>query len=553
MKTPQFALAEYVSNAVFNTAVATDVGNIASLGAAVLSPGLCSPSSLSVTPSGLVVNVVMSLPFGIIFSSGNLVQAHGSQTNADTQTYAVPFSGALPGSGTATGYLIATSGQIQQNPYQVLGPPPGHPDYNPTFVAYTAYSTLTDTLLLSGSVTPADGLNTFELARFTLVAGASSVGSADLSKQIASSVFTSMSPQTTPSGTVQILGPDSGTLFNAANGATTYVLPPNPSTLNGSLYGFMSSTTSAVSIHVSGAVGIYGTPSAPASGATTLALMNGNSTFIAAVNGRWQVVGGNQSSARARLVANTTFYVDGSFGSNTTGDGTSGNPWQTLPFAISALQENVDFAGFVVTLQLADYATGYGDATISGPFIGLTGYNSFIINGNSGTPTNTPVGNISFANGGQGLCQNVYFNGGGTGYGLSAYFLGIAGLGSNCRFASMGGYHIDCRQNGLIYVVGSYSVTGGASAHVSAQSKGTVTYAANVTCTVTGTPTFGPFALVDNLSTIIIGASVAFSGAANGQRYSVTATSNIIGTGGNANLFPGNSGGVTATQGQYLN
>ena len=251
---------------------------------------------------------------------------------------------------------------------------------------------------------------------------------------------------------------------------------------------------------------------------------------------------------RKILTGNTVFYISNA-GSNVTGDGTSGNPWQTPQFAIAFVQQHYDLRGYQITFQLADYASSYGDVTISGGFVGLTDYSNLRIQGNTATPANTKIGNILFQQGGaRGQAQYLTFVGS---YGLSASSLGFAAVGNGCVFTNMGGYHIDSRQNGIIYVVGNYTISGGAAAHFSVQTGGTIIMANSLTITCTGTPNFGTFALFTSASKIFCAQPSPFTGAATGTTYTGSELSLCENTGGGG-YFPGNSGGVLATGALYL-
>lgn len=60
------------------------------------------------------------------------------------------------------------------------------------------------------------------------------------------------------------------------------------------------------------------------------------------------------SGGRILLTEHTTYYVDATSGSDTTGDGTELNPWASPQKAYDHVVENVDCAGFDVTIQHAD-------------------------------------------------------------------------------------------------------------------------------------------------------------------------------------------------------
>ena len=73
-----------------NMAMGTVSGAVAAIGSgAWATPGLLAPEAMTVAFSGLVATVGLPRPWGLIASSGAVVRAHGTQTNADTQAYYV--------------------------------------------------------------------------------------------------------------------------------------------------------------------------------------------------------------------------------------------------------------------------------------------------------------------------------------------------------------------------------------------------------------------------------------------------------------------------------
>lgn len=150
-------------------------GNIDSLAVAATGPGLIRPDLLALASSGLALTATMPSPFAVLFGSGVLAFANGSTPGQFSDAATVSFSGLVPGSGSVTVYLVATAGAVNEGPFQVTGPPPGHPDYNPNFAAYTAYAQSLDTLLLAPTTTPPDGVASILLCSTLLTAGMSTL------------------------------------------------------------------------------------------------------------------------------------------------------------------------------------------------------------------------------------------------------------------------------------------------------------------------------------------------------------------------------------------
>jgi hypothetical protein len=88
-----------------------------------------------------------------------------------------------------------------------------------------------------------------------------------------------------------------------------------------------------------------------------------------------------QSSGRQFFSANKTVYISPS-GSDSTGDGSSSNPWATLQHAYNQVQGSIDFHGFTVTIEMAD-GTYTGGLQASGAPIGAVGSGPIIVRGNT--------------------------------------------------------------------------------------------------------------------------------------------------------------------------
>jgi hypothetical protein len=89
-----------------------------------------------------------------------------------------------------------------------------------------------------------------------------------------------------------------------------------------------------------------------------------------------------------KLTANRTYYV-ATTGNDTTGDGSSGNPWLTITKALDYVARNLFLAGYTVKIQLADGT--YNGATVNGdgnPHI-VGGY--VWLSGNDTTPANVLI------------------------------------------------------------------------------------------------------------------------------------------------------------------
>ena len=306
MQNPLFTTNEYISADVMNTAMSGIASGFVNVFKSLAKPGLVYPSSITFATTGLTSIIRLPQPFGIVFGNGVFAHAHGTQTGTDTQNYSVSFSGVVPVSGSTTAYLLASQTTIQQNQYQVVGPPPGHPDYNPDFVAFTAYSATVDSIALTPSYTGPDNTTTFEVARYTMTAGASSVPAPNTNYQFRATAITAFETVACSGNfTVPVTG--FGSVYNAVSGLT-WTLPP-ASGANNLWYGFLNSVSSGVSIQVQGSDLMYGTVANPASGYTVTALPQGCYTELAAVSGNWQVV----ASSLFGLTVSGKTYIDSNF------------------------------------------------------------------------------------------------------------------------------------------------------------------------------------------------------------------------------------------------
>jgi hypothetical protein len=255
---------------------------------------------------------------------------------------------------------------------------------------------------------------------------------------------------------------------------------------------------------------------------------------------------------RICLTAPTTFYVNVSTGSDTTGTGMVSAPWKTLQRAFSVFQAQYDFQDHVVTVQLAD-GTYPDTAQLNGGIEGLTQPGHLIINGNSGTPSNViytaPI-SFQFA-GSMGSVQNFKMSGT---YGVTSSYGATAQIGSGMVWGPMSGYHIYGNTRGNVIISGNYTINGGAAAHISMLAGSCCSQGGGLTWTVTGNPAISSFVIADGLSLVSAAAAQgsSYSGTATGSNATVSASSLVYGTGANNSYFPGNGGVNVATQGQYL-
>ena len=288
-------------------------GDLTSIGSANWGlPGLVAPEAMTLTFSGMVATVGLPSPWGVFSSGGVVVRAHGVQTGQDTQSYTVSFSPLIPSSGSVTAYLVATITQIQQTPYPIPGPPPGHPAYNPNTIPTIGYAQQVYTTALAavtGSVV--DNINTFELMRTTLTAGQSSVTTWNTLGQFRVPDRDAWPAELLTSGGSLAPGQAQTTMVFTAPGITV-TLPP-ASGAGGLMFGFSNPLTVTGTVATAGTDVIAGLTSTggvtsvivPASGAITL--------WANASYGQWEVVG---FSPAVLLNSTNTWFNPNAFSSN---------------------------------------------------------------------------------------------------------------------------------------------------------------------------------------------------------------------------------------------
>src|SRR5215472_1609111 len=96
-------------------------------------------------------------------------------------------------------------------------------------------------------------------------------------------------------------------------------------------------------------------PSPPAATDVLVGVQSPNSAphdFLYTVAQVASAIGPLLPPVRTILTQPTSYYVNASTGSDSTGNGSSGNPWQTLTKANHFLQTNIDFGGQRVDLIL---------------------------------------------------------------------------------------------------------------------------------------------------------------------------------------------------------
>lgn len=248
--------------------------------------------------------------------------------------------------------------------------------------------------------------------------------------------------------------------------------------------------------------------------------------------------------ARIRLTGNTTFYV-ATTGNNSNNGTAIGTPWLTLQFAFDSMFKNYDFAGFQVTIQLADGT--YAGANLNGVLPGQS--SPIIVNGNSVTPANVIL-NTALGNAGNLQPQNLKSNSTGDNFTSGA---GTMTLGVGIIIGATGAGNSQIYANGGTILIGNnYTVSAGAQAHYQCFNGGKIILNGGLTITLTGTPAYSvAFCNMSIQSQFNQSGVCTFTGAATGTRYNGAALS-LINTGtGSGTYFPGNVAGAVTTGAVY--
>jgi hypothetical protein len=533
--------------------------------------GFVDPHVTTLGSSGLIFTAFLPPTFSTVFPNGVLAYAHGTVNGADTQNYIVDLTSFVPPAtgSPSTVYILASYVQIQQNQYTVTGPPAGHPDFNPNFQATLAYTTLVDSFALTGSVSAADNVNTFELCRTTIQPGATSLGAFDTSylRRAAAKHRYTITPTTTSSLLVSQAG--QFMLLNAQ--PQVYTLPP-VSQANGQAYPLVNSSggTGLVIVQADGTRPdlIFGTYPNPRIGYPGIILDAGTSVTLVGADGFWQVLIGQPRSTmfRAQLTSNLNLYV------TTAGnDNNSGLTWATafltIQQAVNVAQTQYDYGAYGITINVS--AGTYNGFQVGGgmiPGAGVaptaallvqgdpTNQNNVIINTSlaAGASASIGVGPLARLNVAYMKVQNANSYGNGIGAGNAAH-VGLSGPVSFGTIGVSGACFSSVNQGWILNLGQTITVSGNAGYFLNAANGGGIGFNGPITFAATGLNFVQSFVGATTTSFLdFTGATFSgASGSVSGQRYNVASNAVVNTAGGGANFFPGNSAGVTGTGGQY--
>lgn len=244
MRQPNFSNNEFVDQTNLNTAMSSISQSIGSAIQALHTAGLINDQMLGLNVSGNVITLSAPPPFAVLFPTGQVSGANGLVNGETNFSYALDTTLLIPTSGSVIVNIVAELSEIYQDPIQIVGPPVGHPDFNPNFVPYTAYAYLQNTVnfQLSSTFSP---LFQVMVGTVELFAGQSSVSlsSIDLSVHTRAGSILSRNGEVLPvdlapngvkagsySGLLTFTLTPAGTI----SGITSYSVPGVPT--NGSVY-----------------------------------------------------------------------------------------------------------------------------------------------------------------------------------------------------------------------------------------------------------------------------------------------------------------------------
>jgi hypothetical protein len=256
-------------------------------------------------------------------------------------------------------------------------------------------------------------------------------------------------------------------------------------------------------------------------------------------------------AARSQLTTNTQFNVNASTGSDSTGTGASGAPWQTIQHAINVLS-TYDLNGFTATIKCA---TGtYAPAIVSVPFLG----GAVQLTGDTTTPTNCEISAssgglncIEVTGYGSALSVAGFFltTSASAGGGIVAIYGGSVNVNGNMNYGAMasGNQHLSASVGALINVTANYTISASAFDHATAQNDGII-YLAGVTATLSGSPAFSNGFFWAQIVSLIWAVGYTVSGSGSGPAYTIAANA-VVQMNGAGFTFTGASAGTTATGG----
>jgi len=267
---------------------------------------------------------------------------------------------------------------------------------------------------------------------------------------------------------------------------------------------------------------------------------------------------GTDASIREHLTADRAYYVNAASGSDNNTGLSTGAAWATMQYAMDFIADELDFAGYGVTVNVASGT--YEGVGIWKRCVGQPSPYYFSFIGDNTTPANViinpSVNTACFSLIGAGVAGQIsgftMASTVGTGRGVEVTQGGVAILGNNA-YSTCVGSHIFVYGSGanVNFSGATNTIVAGITAldHLSVANEAFLFgYSATIAMS---TPSFTNFAVCSQgrLETIL-----SFSGSttATGTRYYVDLNGVINTFGAGANAYPGNVAGASATGGIYV-
>jgi hypothetical protein len=134
------------------------------------------------------------------------------------------------------------------------------------------------------------------------------------------------------------------------------------------------------------------------------------------------------------------------------------------------------------------------------------------------------------------------------GNGVAAYESGVVYIAGNMNFGVCAGAQITAQNNGVVWGLSGYTISGNATAHVYMTTGGVFNMQTG-TVTLTGTPNFSTaFVFGTGIGNAVI-RGVTFSGSATGLEFNLQTNAVINTLGAGASYLPGGTSGTTTTGG----
>lgn len=262
------------------------------------------------------------------------------------------------------------------------------------------------------------------------------------------------------------------------------------------------------------------------------------------------------SDVREILTGDRTYYVrtDGS-DSNDGSANDASHAWLTLQYSFDYIKQNIDAAGYDITVNIADgtYETSGANLSI-GP---LANIGRLIYSGNTSTPANVLIRSTgSWTIGLEGFTGNdpeeaingrLHFEGfkieSDTLYGIYAESTWFTF--SHLDFGDCYGDHLRIKRGAVAVPIDNYTISGDARSHIFTEYFGNfVSGDSALTVTLTGTPDFWQsFIDCEHMSGALIN-NITYSGSATGIRFIVGKFSSIYTANQGLTYFPGDVAGI---------